>query len=106
MFPRERRIRTTKEIVTVLRKGNRRSEGQVTCSFIRKPGTLGKVTVIVDTKVSKLAVVRNRLKRHVRAALREIGLPEGELIVRLFRGADALTYQEIKDKIIRCLAKV
>ena len=80
MFPRAQRLRKSEEIIVVLRKGRRVQSGSVTCSFLRKAGNLSRVTVIVDTKVSKQSTVRNLLKRRVRAYLHSVKLPLGSLL--------------------------
>lgn len=106
MFSRRHRLTTTKAILQVLRRGDRQVVGCVSCSFLKKPGTLGKVTVIVDSKVAKKAVDRNRLKRQARAILRERGLPEGELTVRFLKGAPDRSYPEINAHLSECLRRV
>jgi ribonuclease P protein component len=67
---------------------------------------VGKIAVVVDTKISKKAVERNLVKRRIRAALREIGAPAGELIVRALKGAETLSYPELRDQLTQCLRKV
>jgi len=103
VFPRAQRLQTTQDILTVLRKGTRRSTGVVACSFYAKPGSLSKITVIVDSKVAKNATMRNLLKRRVRAFLRSITLPEGDLVIRLHKGAPELSYSELISQIQKCL---
>ena len=105
MFAQERRIRTTRDIISVLRRGNRRSLGVVACSFLRKPATLSRVAVIVDNKVSKKAVVRNLLKRRVRAVLEQHSLPSGDIIIRLYKGADALSFEQLQEQVLQCLKR-
>lgn len=64
------------------------------------------VTVIVDKKVSKLAVERNRVKRRVRAILMKHTLPGGKLIVRGFSGVEKLTFVEMRELLERGLMKL
>jgi len=103
MFPREQRLKKSQDVVFVLRKGQRRATPLVACSFLRRPGTLSRVAVIVGTKVSKLAVTRNLCKRRVRSILKERPLPAGDLIVQLRPGAQNLTFVQLRDQIGQCL---
>jgi ribonuclease P protein component len=106
VFPRAERLRTTKDILQVFRKGQRLSRGVVSCSFLKKTGTLVRVTVIVDTKVSKKAVVRNLLKRRVRAILAGLALPTGDIIIRLYKGADEVGFSLLTDQVRQCLNRL
>ncbi len=78
----------------------------ISCTFLPKPGTLGAVTVIVDTKVARNAVTRNLCKRRIRASLRERGLPQGMLIVRLLKGAAELSSTELIGQLDQCLRRL
>lgn len=106
MFPRSQRIRKTHDLLAVLRRGRRVKSGVVTCSFLSKPATLSRITVIVDTKVSKLAVTRNLLKRRVRMILKESDLPAGDLVVRLWRGAADLSFGQLRAEVEQCLKRL
>lgn len=103
MFSQVERLHTTQDILFCLRQGKRRSFDLVQCSYLPKADKLGRVTVIVDTKVSKKAVMRNLLKRRARAILRTIGLPHGDLVIRLRPGTDKLEFQELERQIKSCL---
>lgn len=106
MFPRDRRIRTTADIIAALRKGQKFSSGPVSCYFLSKPGSLSRATVIVDTKVSKLATQRNLLKRQARAILADAPLPAGDLVVRLYAGSQNLSFPSLQAHLQRCLSRL
>ena len=106
MFPRDRRVRTTSDIITALRKGRRFSFGPVSCYFFSKPGSVGKATVIVDKKTAKKAVQRNLMKRRSRAILQQYPLPAGNLVVRLYAGSQDLSFPDLHIQLERCLAKL
>jgi len=106
VFSRPNRLRRGADIITVLRKGRRQNAPAVTCSFIAKPATLGRIAVIVDTKVSKRAVVRNLIKRRVRSIVRELGLPQGDLVIRVWKGGDALSFDQLHQQVRQCLGKL
>ena len=101
MFPQALRLRTNKEILSTYRKGERIRRGNITLFFLPSPDT--KVTVIVDTKLSKRAVVRNLLKRQIRAVLEVTDLPQGHLVVRAYPGLEKILFPELKATILQCL---
>jgi ribonuclease P protein component len=102
MLARAHRLRHTHDIVTTLRRGTRRSAGSVSAVYLSKPAPV-RATVIVDKKVSKRAVVRNKIKRRMRALLRE-QLPEsGDLVVRAFPGAEKVPFPDLKQQLTTCL---
>lgn len=101
MFPRANRLRRSHEILTVFRRGARRSAGPLSCHLT--PGSGFKVAVVVDKKVSKLATQRNLVKRRIRAALKELPLPEGSLVVRAYAGSVDLSFDQIRANLSSCL---
>jgi ribonuclease P protein component len=101
MFPRANRLRHSHEILTVFRRGTRRSRGPLTCYLI--PASQVQVAVIVDKKVSKLATQRNLVKRRIRAALREMELPQSKIAVRAYQGVLDLSYDQIRANLSSCL---
>jgi ribonuclease P protein component len=64
------------------------------------------VTVIVDKKVSKLAVERNLVKRRLRAILAANSLPNGSTIVRGFSGVETMSYEQLSSSLQQCLKKL
>ncbi|MEZ0286795.1 MAG: ribonuclease P protein component [Candidatus Paceibacterota bacterium] len=103
MFPRSSRLRRSHDILTVFRRGSRRSHGPLTCYLFPTVKDGHRVAVIVDKKVSKLAVERNVVKRRIRAALKECSLPQGNLVVKAHTGSVDLSYQSIRDSLSSCL---
>lgn len=104
MFPRDQRLRTTTEILNVFRKGERCRQGAISVFLVRRPET--KVTVIADKKVAKEAVVRNLVKRRLRAFLRQAELPKGHLCVRAYSGAEKYSSKELQQLLGQCLSKL
>ena len=103
MFARAQRLAATPEILTVLRRGDRVYRGAVSCYFLPKPAKVGRVTVIVSKEISKKAVERNLLKRRTREILKTLTLPQGDLVVRFQKGAATLTYDELRNLVMKCL---
>jgi ribonuclease P protein component len=63
--------------------------------------------VIVSQKVAKSAVVRNRQRRRIYALLRPYReKAEGNLIVRLTPGAEALDYGQLAAHLEQCLRQL
>lgn len=106
MFPRRNRLRKSSDIVLVQRKGRRISGGSLSCSFISKPGTVSRVTVVVGTKVSKKATVRNLLKRQIRAILQSSDLPAGDLVVHTYPELKKSTFTAIQTTLNQCLKRL
>jgi ribonuclease P protein component len=76
------------------------------CHYLRTTAT-GRVAVVVDKKVSKKATERNLVRRRLRAALREVGIPEnGSLVIRALKGSTELSYQELTHNLRSCLRGV
>jgi len=101
VFPRANRLHTNKDILTVFRKGERIRRGFFTLYFL--PQAELRATVIVDTKLSKRAVVRNQVKRHIRAILQEAMLPKGYFVARAYPGLEKLSFSELQTLITQCL---
>ena len=69
-------LRTSAEFDHVLRSGVRARRGGVTLVATRRPAGRARVGLIVGRRVGS-AVLRNRVKRRLRAAVWEVGLPDG-----------------------------
>ncbi len=104
MFPRAQRIRASRDILAVFRRGERARTGPVSLFYLPLLGGETRVTVIADKKVSKKAVVRNQVKRQVRAILQQADLPPGLLIARCFSGSETLPFNELRSSVLRCLS--
>lgn len=102
MLPRANRLRRSDDIVAVLRRGSRRSSGPITA--YSSGGPTSRATVIVDKKVSKRAVVRNQVKRRIRAVLHE-QLPAGNVVIRAYPGAETLEFNVLREHVLKCLLK-
>ena len=70
MFSKEHRLAKTKDISLVYTRGRSFFSPFFVVKFMRQSKGVNRFTVVVSTKVSKKAVVRNRLKRVVREYIR------------------------------------
>jgi ribonuclease P protein component len=101
VFPRALRLRKNNQILSVFRRGEKIRRGFLTIYFMPAPQPL--VTVIVDTKLSKKAVVRNKLKRQLRAILQSNQLPKGALVARGYAGLEKESFLSLQTLVNQCL---
>jgi len=67
-------------------------------------GVNPKRFIIIKRKDFPLAVVRNKIKRRVKAVIKKQPLSEKEdLYIKLLKGVDEMTYSELNTRIIRAL---
>lgn len=82
-FPKQRRLLHRSEFLKVQRKGKRYHAGDLIACVVGTPGEPTRVGITTSKKVGK-AVIRNRVRRLLREAIRLILLPaldEGFAIV-------------------------
>jgi len=78
VLPKIHRLRQRRDFTWVYQKGFRRSSLHFTLRGLKvhsAQATPTRIGISISQKVSKLAVVRNRIKRQIRAALRQL-LPQ------------------------------
>lgn len=85
MLAKDNRLRDDKTIMKTLRLGRRVNHDAVSLVINKSTASKTKIAVVVGTKISKRAVIRNRLKRRTREALRL-------LIPRLQSGFDIVVF--------------
>ena len=119
MLPDANRLKHRKDFSAVYRKGMRRNSVHFSLRALRKPKSieLSKLTaekslqptrtgISISLKVSKRAVVRNRIKRQIRAALRQL-LPRlkfgWDLVIVVRPIAQECNYAEILQELEQLL---
>ncbi len=87
-FGKASRLRLRREFLAVQERGRRLSAREYAVLALPHTGPCARLGVTVSSKVGK-AVVRNRVKRWVRVAFREVAaeLPAVDLVVIARRGA-------------------
>lgn len=98
---KDSRIHNSKEILQVIRKGRKINLGSILVYHLDTRSTF-RIAIIVSSKVSKKAVVRNKIKRRIFAAFRvmpALSSFTGDLIVRTLPGCDKYTYQDIVQRL-------
>ena len=83
MFQNRFRLRKKSEVDHVFRRGKMISGGMVLLKFMPNRVAHVRVAILVGTKISKLAVQRNRIKRRLRESLQPLllTLPSVDLLV-------------------------
>jgi ribonuclease P protein component len=83
MFPREYRLKNTKEIANVFKFGKYIHGKYVFIKYIPNNQKTAKIAISVSTKIFKQAVKRNRIKRQLREILRPylLKLPTLDILV-------------------------
>lgn len=71
MLSRNMRLTKNRDVQRVLQKGIRTSADGLRVAYLRNSNQRPRFTVVVSAKTSKLATVRNRAKRQIRAVLRQ-----------------------------------
>lgn len=109
MLSRDKRLRSEKDIMRVLKKGRSVYDKYCGLKFIKNELNNSRFTVVMGTKVSKKAVIRNRVKRQYRALMAErwADLHDLSYDIVLFPGKDAieLSFSEKRDLLNRVFKK-
>ncbi|WP_377474341.1 MAG: ribonuclease P protein component [Microcoleus anatoxicus] len=122
MLPEANRLKHRKDFSAVYRKGMRRNSAHLSLRALRKPKSALKAQptaekflqqptrtgISISLKVSKRAVVRNRIKRQIRAALRQL-LPRlkfgWDLVIVVRPIAQECNYAEILQELEQLLVE-
>lgn len=73
MLPKANRLKKTRDIERVFKNGKSQKEGFLLLKFVKNGLNVSRFAFVVGQKISKKAVVRNRIKRRIRdAAKKEI----------------------------------
>lgn len=110
MLSKDKRLRASKDIQLTLLKGKAARESFLTLTWQRNTLERPRVACIVARKVSKRAVVRNKVKRRLRALVRDLVLPnlarrDLDIVITTYPGAEALTFQSLKNLLEHTLLK-
>lgn len=70
MLPQENRLKHRRDFDAVYQRGLHRGSRCFTLRVLRQPEQPTRIGISISRKVSKRAVVRNRIKRQVRSILR------------------------------------
>lgn len=109
MLPKGNRVRKTREFERVFS-----SRLSVYGSFVRlsySPGTtsLTRCAVVVSTKISKKAVIRNKLRRRARAVIKKVLpvlTPPLDIVITCLKGSEVVSYHDFELDILKSLQKI
>lgn len=108
MLKAENRLRHDQDFKNVFNKGRSVFDAICGIKFVKNRHDYSRFAVVVGTKVSKSAVVRNRVRRQYRAILRENlakMLPGFDVILLTSNKSIAPTSQEKQEKLLAVLKK-
>lgn len=108
MFPSENRLKNDKDIKTLFARGKSVFDMSLGLKFFRNKSAFSRFTVVVGTKVSKKAVIRNKIKRRIRAIIeKRLPLIVGGFDVMILVKKEVLKikYPELKDQVERVLKR-
>ena len=115
-LPKVNRLKNRHEFQTLFREGNRLKSSHLTLRALRLQTPSGIITgatrigISISTKVSKRAVIRNRIKRQIRAAFRSLlqQIAPGWSLVVVVQPEAVLSkcdYQQFLQELKQLLAK-
>lgn len=108
MFPAEHRLRHEKDIKALFAKSKSVFGIYTGMRFRKNNQEHTRIAVVCGTKVSKRAVVRNRLKRQVRAVVQEHLekiAPGHDILFFLRKEAVGVKFHDLKQQIETSLTK-
>jgi ribonuclease P protein component len=108
MLPRTRRLRTAADFTATVRRGRRCSTDLLTVHASFDGSALPPRAGVVVTRTVGIAVVRNRVKRRIRAALYDVGstLPGGRVVVRALPPAALASFAQLETDLQYCLNRL
>lgn len=108
MLPKKHRLAKSKDISLVYSRGRAFFNPYFTLKFLRRPQGESRLTVVVSTKVSKKAVVRNRIKRVLREYFRlnVQRLQPGDYLVTVKTPVLKLASPELRNAAAQLLTKI
>ena len=116
MLPTENRLRHNKDFSAVYHKGIRKNSSYLALRALRHqqkpklplPNQPTRIGISISKKVSKGAVIRNRIKRQIRAALRQIlpSISRGwDIVIVVKPTAQQCNYGEFLQQLEKLLAQ-
>lgn len=102
MLKRAYRLRKDRDFQKIYRKGQRRTSPNFTLYYLPTKFAVTQVGFVVSKKVSKSAVVRNRLRRRATAIVEELYAhiqPSKQVIILIRQDFSAMIPQELKKEL-------
>jgi len=103
MFKKENRI-NKKEIEEIFKNGKKCYSNFIGIRFVKNNYKLNRFTIVIGSKIYKLATERNKTKRQIREFLKKNTLNQGfDIVIFLFKKTKNIN--QIKQEIVFCLKK-
>ncbi len=99
MFPKKQRITKKSDFDLIYKKGSTCYSSFLMAKHLKNDYNFQRFAVIVSTKISNKATVRNLLKRRLRELLKEFksNLPtKSDIVIYTKKGVQDLSFQELK----------
>lgn len=109
MLPKENRLKRDKDFQTLFKKGQGAYGSVCGAKWQKNNAGVFRAAVVVGTKVSKKAVVRNRLRRQIREVLRlriNQFKPGYDLVLIVGKGALGKKQAELEVAVLQLLKRV
>jgi ribonuclease P protein component len=106
MLKKQNRLSKTKDVATATKRGRSFFGPYFVVKYL-KTTDVARVTVVVSTKVSKKAVVRNRIKRVLRDFIRRslLTLKPGDYVIIVKPVASKLEAPVLREQLLGLLQK-
>jgi ribonuclease P protein component len=108
VLPRNRRLRNSADFTTTVARGRRCSTRLLTVHAVFDDSSAPARAGVVVSKAVGVAVVRNRVKRRLRAGLHDLshGLPGGRIVVRALPPAATADFHQLSGDLKDCLNRL
>lgn len=105
-FPKQHRLLCKKQYDLVFQKAKKVFCNEFLVLYRNTNHTHARLGLAVSKKSLAKAYQRNRCKRIVRESFRQANLPEVDIIFLSRKGLDALTNQQLSDKLSKTWQKI
>ena len=108
MFADKNRLRNDKDVERALKSKKSVFDSAAGLKYVANGKAENRITVVVGTKVSKLAVDRNKVKRQYREIIRLLlpSLKPGhDMIILVSKPALALDYEQKRERLTKVFQK-
>ncbi len=103
MFPKNQRITKKDEFDLIYKKGQSFYLDILGARILKNNLKIRRFAIIISTKISKKAVIRNKIKRQIRSILQQEQdnfPPSVDIIIYTKKGIEKLTFEELKKTIL------
>ncbi|MFH0928497.1 MAG: ribonuclease P protein component [bacterium] len=104
MLSKNNRLTDKKDFETVFSKGKRVSGSNLGVKYLANKLPVSRFGFVVGTKVSKNAVLRNKIKRRLREITRACAgqfAPGFDVVVSVFPGAKDYSFEMFKNELLK-----